>query len=87
MKATGIVRKMDELGRVVIPRELRRTADIKVEDLFEFFVESDGSVVIKSYQPGCIFCGELVDKPIEIHGRQVRICGECAKVVGNSLRG
>ena len=56
MKSTGIVRKVDELGRVVLPIELRRTLDIEVKDSLEIYV--DGNVVIlKKYDPACIFCG------------------------------
>ena len=57
MKATGIVRKIDDLGRLVIPRELRRTLDWSVGDPMEVFVEG-GNVVIKKYEPACIFCRE-----------------------------
>ncbi len=56
MKATGIVRKVDELGRIVIPMELRRTLDIEKEDSVEIFVD-DGSIVLRKYEPACIFCG------------------------------
>lgn len=56
MKATGIVRKVDELGRVVIPIELRNKFDIKVKDPIEIFVDSN-SIVLKKYEPNCVFCG------------------------------
>lgn len=57
MKATGIVRKVDELGRVVIPIELRRTLNIDIKDALEIFVDKD-QIVLKKYEPCCIFCGE-----------------------------
>lgn len=57
MKATGIVRKVDELGRIVIPKELRDNLDIALKDPIEIFVEDD-FVMLKKYQPSCIFCGE-----------------------------
>jgi transcriptional pleiotropic regulator of transition state genes len=56
MKATGIVRKVDELGRVVLPVELRKTFDIKKEDPLEIYVDGD-CIVLKKYEPACIFCG------------------------------
>ena len=57
MKATGIVRKVDELGRVVLPIELRRTLNIDIKDPLEIFVDGDG-IVLKPYRPCCVFCGE-----------------------------
>lgn len=57
MKSTGIVRKVDELGRVVIPIELRRTLDIDVKDALEIFVDGE-HIVLKKYAPACIFCGQ-----------------------------
>ena len=56
MKATGIVRKVDELGRIVLPIELRRTLNIKIKDPIAIFVEDD-AIVLKKYEPACIFCG------------------------------
>ena len=52
MKSTGIVRRVDELGRVVIPIELRNKFDIKEKDPIEIY-----SIVLKKYEPNCIFCG------------------------------
>ena len=57
MKSTGIVRKVDELGRVVIPIELRRTFDIEEKDALEIYVDRD-TIILKKYEPACIFCGE-----------------------------
>lgn len=57
MKSTGIVRKVDELGRVVLPIELRRTLDISPRDPLEIFIEED-TVILKKYQPACIFCAQ-----------------------------
>lgn len=60
MKSTGIVRKVDELGRVVLPIELRRTLDLAEKDGLEIFV--DGStIILKKYEPSCIFCGNARD--------------------------
>lgn len=60
MKSTGIVRKVDELGRVVLPIELRRTFDIAEKDALEIFVEGS-TIILKKYQPACIFCGDAKD--------------------------
>lgn len=58
MKATGIVRQLDGLGRVVIPKELRRTLGIDEGDGLEIFVEGD-KIVLRKYSPGCTLCGSL----------------------------
>lgn len=59
MKATGVVRKVDKLGRVVIPMEFRRLLDLQnAEDSFEIFVEDD-KIILKKYQRSCMFCGEI----------------------------
>ena len=55
MKATGIVRKVDGLGRIVLPVEMRRTLDIAEKDALEIYVEGT-SVILKKYKPSCIFC-------------------------------
>lgn len=73
MKSTGIVRKVDELGRVVIPIELRRTLAINIKDSLEIYVDGE-QIILKKYQPACIFCDNAHD--IIIHkGRN--ICKEC----------
>ena len=56
MKSTGIVSKVDELGRIVLPIELRRTLDIAEKDYVEIYVDGD-QVILKKYLPCCIFCG------------------------------
>ena len=60
MKSTGIVRKVDELGRVVIPIELRRTLGIEEKDSLEIYVEGE-RIILRKYEPACIFCGEAKD--------------------------
>ena len=55
MKSTGIVRKVDELGRVVIPIELRRTLQIEEKDALEIYVDGE-KIILKKYEPACIFC-------------------------------
>ncbi|GAA5344167.1 AbrB family transcriptional regulator [Planifilum fimeticola] len=73
MKATGIVRKVDELGRVVLPVELRRTLGIDVRDPLEIYVDG-GSIVLKKYTPSCLFCGQSKDM---IVFRNRNICRSC----------
>jgi len=60
MKSTGIVRKVDELGRIVLPIELRRTLDIAEKDSLEIYTDGT-SIVLKKYQPSCVFCDESKD--------------------------
>lgn len=73
MKSTGIVRKVDELGRVVLPIELRRTLNIDIKDALEIYVEND-SIILKKYEPSCIFCGSS-EGIKEFKGKN--ICGAC----------
>lgn len=57
MKATGIARPVDSLGRVVIPVELRRTLKIEKDDELEIYLDGQ-YIMLKKYEPSCIFCGE-----------------------------
>lgn len=75
MKATGIVRKVDELGRIVLPIELRRTLNIEVRDPIEIFVDEE-TILLKKYTPACIICGEN-DNLVEYRGK--KICRKCIK--------
>ncbi len=81
MKSIGIVRKVDELGRIVLPIELRRILDIEVKDSLEIFTEND-SIVLKKYNPSCIFCGNT--KNIMQFGGK-NICAECAKNIKQQI--
>lgn len=78
MKSTGIVRKVDELGRIVLPIELRRTLDIAIKDALEIYVE-EGTVILKKYEPSCIFCGSSKDV-ITFKGKN--ICPRCLDELG-----
>ena len=60
MKSTGVVRRVDELGRIVIPIELRRTLDIAEKDALEIYVDGE-QIILKKYDPACIFCGDAID--------------------------
>lgn len=77
MKSIGIVRKVDELGRIVIPMELRRTLGIAEKDAVEIFVDGE-QIVMKKYNPSCIFCGEARNV-ISYKGKN--ICKNCFKEI------
>jgi len=73
MKATGIVRRIDDLGRVVIPKEIRRTLRIRDGDPLEIYTEKDGEVIFKKYSRG--------------HFQKVFACGRAVGLCGTNLRG
>ena len=73
MKATGIVRKVDQLGRIVLPIDLRREFDLKIKDDVEIFTEG-ATIILKKYVPACVFCGE-VDNVNDFKGKIV--CKGC----------
>lgn len=73
MKSIGVVRKVDELGRIVIPIELRRNMDIDIKDSLEIYVEGE-HIILKKYQPSCIFCGDARDV---INYKGKNICKNC----------
>lgn len=78
MKASGIIRKVDPLGRVVIPKEMRKVLDINEGDTIEI-VKVDNDVVLRKYSKGCIFCGN--DKDIK-EFRNIIVCDGCKKALG-----
>lgn len=73
MKSTGIVRKVDELGRIVLPIELRRTLDIEVKDALEIYVDGN-QILLKKYEPACVFCGNAKDV---VHYKNKNVCKNC----------
>lgn len=75
MKSTGVVRKLDNLGRIVIPIELRKTMDIAMKDTLEIFTEGD-QIILKKYHPACIFCNDARDVSL-FKGKLV--CEKCMK--------
>lgn len=79
MKSTGVVRRLDELGRIVIPIELRRTLDLADRECLEIFTEGD-QIILKKYQPACIFCGEAKDV---INYKGKNICRCCLEDIKN----
>jgi len=82
MKSTGIVRKVDELGRIVLPIELRKVLHIEVRDALEIFVD-EGKIILKKYEPADIFTGSMEDL-IEYKGKKVskQSVVEMAKQIG-----
>ncbi len=79
MKSTGIVRKLDELGRIVLPIELRRTMDLSIHDTVEIFSEDD-RIILKKYHPACIFCNDARDVTA-FNGKLV--CAKCLQELRN----
>jgi len=75
MKSTGIVRKVDDLGRVVIPKETRTVFGIGEKDALEIYVD-ESSIILKKYTPGCTFCNN-VDGLTEFKDNY--ICNDCIK--------
>jgi len=73
MKSTGVIRNIDDLGRMVIPIELRKTMNIDEKDSMEIFIEND-KIILRKYQPGCMFCGETQNT---IEYKDKTICKEC----------
>jgi transcriptional pleiotropic regulator of transition state genes len=81
MKSTGVVRKVDELGRIVLPIEIRKVLDIKQKDAIEIFTDED-KIILQKYQPACIFCNNT-DDVLYFGGK--RICAECVKQLKEQL--
>ena len=79
MKSTGIIRRVDELGRVVIPIEIRKQFNIVEKDPIEIYVEGS-SIVLKKFEPNCVFCGNTKDL---LTYNDKLICNKCAKKIGN----
>lgn len=79
MKATGIIRKVDELGRIVLPIELRRTMDIAVRDELEIFIDNDRVVLQKCEQrSSCVFCG--ASQGLQAY-RGKNLCRDCLEKI------
>lgn len=72
MKATGMIRKVDELGRIVLPIELRRNLDIAERDELEIYVDGD-TILLRKHEAACIFCGG----PVMLQFRGKYLCTKC----------
>ncbi len=81
MKAAGFVRHIDGLGRIVIPKELRRSLDISEGDGFELFLD-DNTIILKKYNPSCMICGSAKDV-VTFRGRN--FCPTCVKEMSTKL--
>lgn len=82
MKSTGIIRKVDELGRVVIPIEIRNQFNIVEKDPVEIYVNGS-SIVLKKFEPNCIFCGNTNDL---VNFNDKLICEKCAQDIGSLFK-
>lgn len=81
MKSTGVVRKVDELGRIVLPIEIRKILDINQKDAIEIFTDDD-KIILQKYQPSCIFCNNT-DDIVYFNGK--RICANCVAKMKEQL--
>lgn len=81
MKPVGIVRQIDSLGRIVIPKELRRTLDISEGDALELFIE-DNTIILRKYNPACIICG-TAKNIVTYKGRN--FCPDCVREIAGKL--
>ncbi len=77
MKSTGMIRKLDDLGRVVIPREIRRSMGLMERDDLEIFVEGD-QIILQKFSPRCVFCG-CDEKLVNFYGKN--LCKNCIEVI------
>lgn len=75
MKSTGIVRKIDNLGRITLPIELRRSLDVDFGDPLEIYTEAN-AIVLKKYEPNCVFCGNT--KKLTQH-KEKNVCEHCRR--------
>lgn len=80
MKSTGIIRKVDELGRIVLPIELRRTLDIAERDELEIYMENE-RIILQKYEPACIFCGS--SQGLASH-RGKNVCRDCIQAMAGN---
>lgn len=79
MKSTGVVRKVDELGRIVVPIEIRNKLNISEKDPVEIFVEGK-NIVLKKFEPNCIFCGNTKNLT---SFKDKLVCNKCVKKIGS----
>jgi transcriptional pleiotropic regulator of transition state genes len=80
MKSTGMVRRVDELGRIVLPAEIRQTMDIQSRDTLEIFTD-ETRIILQKYEPSCIFCGSADGVSVF---KEKRICAACIAALKES---
>jgi transcriptional pleiotropic regulator of transition state genes len=76
MKSTGIVRRVDDLGRFVIPKEIRDTKEFKEGTPLEIFTEGD-DIILREYKPGCVICGNVTNNRVG----DALICKKCIQII------
>ena len=81
MKSTGVVRKVDELGRIVLPISIRQTMDINEKDPLEIFID-ENRIILQKYQPCCVFCSNA-DRVVYFNNK--RICEDCLEKIKTQL--
>ena len=81
IKSTGIVRKIDRLGRIVLPSELRKTLDLQIDDSAEIYTDGQ-SIILKKLSSACIFCGDA-SNIIKYNGKN--ICKDCIKNINKKI--
>ena len=81
MKSTGVVRKIDDLGRIVLPRSIRTHFDIKPNDSLEIFTDGE-RIILQKYQPACIFCDDANDV---VFFRNKRVCRACIEKIREEM--
>ncbi|MBE6553445.1 MAG: AbrB family transcriptional regulator [Ruminococcaceae bacterium] len=77
MKSTGMVRRIDDLGRIVLPAEIRHSMDIQLRDTLEIFTDED-RIILQKYHPACIFCSNADDV---VFFQDRRICKTCLEKI------
>lgn len=80
MKSTGIVRRIDDLGRIVLPIELRKTLNIQERDSLEIYVDHN-NIILKKYEPACIFCGSSENV---MTFKDKNVCAKCLAELAES---
>lgn len=79
MKSTGITKKIDDLGRLIIPKEIRNTMNLNINDSLAFFIEGD-FIILKKYNKDCIFCGNTENI---LNFKDKYVCKDCIKKLKN----
>lgn len=83
MKATGVIRNIDHLGRLCVPMEIRKAFDIPTNTPIEIYTSDNGNIILRKYQPGCACCGQVNGKLIKKNG--VSICVKCLSELVDSI--